>query len=722
MGRSSQIREGEKLKKLIYPILCLIMVLSTVLAAGGLPASRVQAKDVEADLGSWGAVLGPGGGSSGNMTPMKQYNKERADAAKALKIARAGQAKASGIMSAAALVTPTPGGIPDYFGLTGNYATSQLPVIDVNGNVVTGTGIRKFVDTLPGLGPTGANDLGQYVSVATPDTITYPGTDYYEIAVVQYTEKMHADLAPTTLRGYVQLNNGTLAGANTVAPDPVHYLGPLIIAKQGTPVRIKFTNLLPATGAPGSLFLPVDTTIMGAGTGPNGGTEVYSTNRATLHLHGGDTPWISDGTPHQWIAPNLESTVTGRTYLKGASMQDVSDMPLSPGGSATFYYTNGISARLLFYHDHALGETRLNVYDGMAAGYLITDTTEQALINAGTIPADEIPLVIQDKTFVPNNTTPYSNVNGAFASQLNAQDPTWDTAKYGGQGSLWYPHVYMPNQNPFAPAGVTAMGRWDYGPWFGAIGTINGPVSNEYYVPGGTEPPQRPGTPDISVTGEAYFDTPIVNGTAYPTVTLQPQAYRFRILSAGNDRFWNLNWFQAAPLTIGVTASGSGYSSVPAVGINGGSVSGATATASLGVVSFNTAPGSGYTSAPTVTISGGGGIGASGAAILDGAGHLSSILVMTQGFGYTSVPSVSLSGGGGTGASATAVLGVVSIAVNGGTASSGPIVNPTISISGGGGNGSGRSGQRPQRRRHGTGARQSGLSLPPGLGTGQRWT
>ena len=47
-------------------------------------------------------------------------------------------------------------------------------------------GLKKFVDTLPGLGPDAANNLGEYIPVAVPDTTTYPGADYYEIAVVQY--------------------------------------------------------------------------------------------------------------------------------------------------------------------------------------------------------------------------------------------------------------------------------------------------------------------------------------------------------------------------------------------------------------------------------------------------------------------------------------------------------------------------------------------------------
>ena len=54
----------------------------------------------------------------------------------------------------------------------------------------------------------------------------------------------------------------------------------------------------------------------------------------------------------------------------------------------------------MFYHDHAWGITRLNVYAGEAAGYLITDAAEQKLVADQVIPADQIPLIIQDKTFV----------------------------------------------------------------------------------------------------------------------------------------------------------------------------------------------------------------------------------------------------------------------------------------------------------------------------------
>jgi len=148
---------------------------------------------------------------------------------------------------------PTPGGTPDYFGIYPNYANSPLPTITATGPV---GGIRKFVDTLPGLGPQNANNLGQYIPVAVKDTTSYPGSDYYQLAVVGYAEQMHSDLPATTqLRGYADLAGDGKA----------HYLGPIIIAQKNRPVRVKFSNQIVANS---SYFLPVDTSIMGAGMGP----------------------------------------------------------------------------------------------------------------------------------------------------------------------------------------------------------------------------------------------------------------------------------------------------------------------------------------------------------------------------------------------------------------------------------------------------------------------
>ena len=64
------------------------------------------------------------------------------------------------------------------------------------------------------------------------------------------------------------------------------------------------------------------------------------------------------------------------------------------------------------------------------------------------------------------------------------------------------------------------------------------------------EPPLRPGVPNPSIPGEAFLDTPMVNGTAYPFLEVELKAYRFRVLNAANDRMFNLQLYVAADKTI----------------------------------------------------------------------------------------------------------------------------------------------------------------------------
>jgi FtsP/CotA-like multicopper oxidase with cupredoxin domain len=444
-----------------------------------------------------------------------------------------------------------PRATPDYFGAAANWANSPL--------------LRKFVDALPGVGAAAVNDLGQYIPVAVPDTTTYPGSDYYEIAVRQYSEKLHRDLPQTRLRGYVQLNNGTDAnGRNTLQPAAIHFLGPLIDARRGRPVRIKFVNQLPADSA-GELFLPVDATVPGAGTGPLGGGKTYPQNRASLHLHGGLTPWISGGSPYQWVTPAGERG----PYGTGPSLVNVPDMPDPGRGATTLYFPNDQSARFLYLHDDTFGLTRLSVYAGEATPYFIGDPVDDKLVATGTIPAAELPLIIEDKTFVPT------------LGRLRSQDPTWDLARWGGLGALWYPHVYMPNQNTVDRDDLNAKGRWDYLPWYwtGYDRTVNGPVANPLVGTAGYEPKQNPGTPSPSVVPNAFHDTMLVNGTAYPYVKVERKAYRLRILNACGDRALNLQLYYA--VSNQVTRTGPGGSPelqadsgevpmLPAVGAIGG--------------------------------------------------------------------------------------------------------------------------------------------------------
>ena len=338
--------------------------------------------------------------------------------------------------------------------------------------------LSKFVDPLPSI-PIATPDPGQPYG---------PNCDYYVIGIQQYEMVMHSEMPlGTKLRGYVDL---TTNPANTPS-----FGGPLIVAQKGKPVRIKYINQLP----PDNFFLPLDTTLMGG---------MLPQNAMAVHLHGGFTPWISDGTPYQWFTPS------GQT---GPSYSNVPDMPTPNPGEETVYYSNDQSARLLWYHDHFVAMTRVNPYVGLAAGYLITDNEEQTLISNNTLPGYGVPLIIQDKSFV--------------SADIATQDPTWTANPDWGQtvGSLWYPHVYEVNQDAATGAPVPS-GRVDYGKW------VYPPVQNII------EP-----LPTPSCVPEFFADTAMVNGVAYPYQVVKPQVYRFRILNGSNARNYNLQLYFEQP-------------------------------------------------------------------------------------------------------------------------------------------------------------------------------
>ena len=83
----------------------------------------------------------------------------------------------------------------------------------------------------------------------------------------------------------------------------------------------------------------------------------------------------------------------------------------------------------------------------------------------------------------------------------------------------------------------------------GSACNLDDPATWQYETDPFCEPQQIPGTPNISVGMEQFNDTPIVNGVAYPTITLEPKTYRFRMLNAANDRFFNFQWYVGDPTT-----------------------------------------------------------------------------------------------------------------------------------------------------------------------------
>jgi spore coat protein A len=208
------------------------------------------------------------------------------------------------------------------------------------------------------------------------------GGKRFTIAARESTSwRFHPDLPPTKTWGYWSDSPG--AG--------LPYLGPTIEATRrpndatNTAVTIEWRNELDAA------FLPNDPTLMGAVL-PGEPAPIVT------HLHGGENHPQFDGTPLQWFTKGGQR---GPHYLTN-----------------TCTYYNEQRASTVWYHDHALGNTRTNVYAGLAGLYLIRDpedTGEQD--NPLGLPAGpyELPLVLQDKTFNADGTLfyPADGVTGA---------------------------------------------------------------------------------------------------------------------------------------------------------------------------------------------------------------------------------------------------------------------------------------------------------------------
>ncbi|MFF2177515.1 multicopper oxidase family protein [Lysinibacillus sp. NPDC058147] len=172
--------------------------------------------------------------------------------------------------------------------------------------------------------------------------------DYYELKMMQAEHCFHKDFPKSIIWGY----NGL-------------YPGPTIEATKDKSIYVRYSNQLPLKH-----FLPVDFTLHAA----NDSKEV----RTVTHLHGANVDWESDGHPEAWYTRDYAQT--GPKFSK-----------------EIHEYTNHQSGATLWYHDHAMALTRLNVYAGLAGFYLLRDSLEER----SNLPCGdyEYPILIQDKSF-----------------------------------------------------------------------------------------------------------------------------------------------------------------------------------------------------------------------------------------------------------------------------------------------------------------------------------
>ena len=164
-------------------------------------------------------------------------------------------------------------------------------------------------------------------------------SQHHRIRITEFRQKLHRDLPPSIVWGF----EGSMPG-------------PTIEARRSDPVTIDWINRLPARH-----HLVVDHTLCGAG-------KAVPEVRTAIHLHGGHVSASNDGYPEDWV---------------------------TPGETKRTVYPNEQMATTLWYHDHAMGITRLNVMMGLAGFYLIREPAEDRLeLPSGS---REIVLAFQDR-------------------------------------------------------------------------------------------------------------------------------------------------------------------------------------------------------------------------------------------------------------------------------------------------------------------------------------
>jgi bilirubin oxidase len=312
--------------------------------------------------------------------------------------------------------------------------------------------------------------------------------DKYVIAVRQFSQQiLPPGLPSTAVWGY---------GA-PAANDTFHVPACTIEAKVDRPVRVTWVNDLvdkhgsylphllsvdptlhwanPPGGASGRDSMPMFTSTPGPYTGPV---------PLVTHLHGAEVTEESDGYPEAWYLPNAKdlpadfATVGSfydRYHAEFAARQGAKWEP----GAATFQYPNNQRASALWFHDHTLGITRVNLYAGPAGFYLLRGGSSD--LPPGVLPGPapragdppgkryyEIPLMICDRSF-------------------------------NDDGSLFYPASRAaPNATP------------------------------RPFIPHSEVPPIW--TPGF------FAKTIVVNGRTWPTLTVEPRRYRLRLLNVCDSR------------------------------------------------------------------------------------------------------------------------------------------------------------------------------------------
>jgi FtsP/CotA-like multicopper oxidase with cupredoxin domain len=369
-------------------------------------------------------------------------------------------------------------------------------------------------------------------------TLVMPGgkpADYYEISMKQITQQiLPAPLPATTVWGYGAVKAASSRGLL------LHNAPSLTIEAQvNRPVRIKWVNdLVDAAGNYRPHLLPVDPTLHWAN--PPGGT-MHRDHRpdftgqptpgpytgpvpVVTHVHGavgvGDE---SDGYAEAWYLPAANNLPGG--YATRGTWYDFFAGKASAAfgvawgpGFATFQYPNQNRASTIWYHDHALGMTRLNVYAGPAGFYIVRGgpAGDKAVLDSrsGAVAVLPGPAPMENDQFPPNKT--YYEIPIAIQDRsFNKED-----------GSLFYPDTRA------------------------FFDELVGP-----YIPDG---------PFSPIWNPEFFgNMTMVNGNTWPFQTVEKRRYRLRFLNGCPSRFLILDFNQIPGVEVWAIGNEGGFLAAP---------------------------------------------------------------------------------------------------------------------------------------------------------------
>lgn len=302
-----------------------------------------------------------------------------------------------------------------------NQLFSQVTLLDPVGH-------PKFVNPLP------------MPDVLQPEAGT---SDSYKVFISQFPQNLGlVDAAGNPLETIVWGYNGS-------------YPGPTLEARMNHTVKVEWVNQLP-----NEHLFAIDKTIHWAGSEIEGNLNGIPT---VTHLHGGHTNADSDGHPEAWYTPDF--LYTGSNFFNNFGK---------------FTYENSQEAATLWYHDHTIGITRLNVYAGLAGFYILRDDYEDQL----NLPKDQ-------HVNLYNEDSPMEH----FDIPIAIQDRVFDS-----NGQLVYPSQTFTGTN-----------------MDGSPLTINN-----------------------SILPEVFGEFILVNGEAWPQLEVQPRKYRLRLLNGSDSRFYDL--------------------------------------------------------------------------------------------------------------------------------------------------------------------------------------